>query len=337
MPAMETAKDPDELPGLGALDGAPGPALALGEAELRALVASTLEKAQLGGPKLRVLRWRRTPGIVLAVVAMTTAAAAYRGERVVAWLRDTAGTSPSGQSVGAARPSVANPAAPERAAPSAAEAPPLVVPPAPVPGLALPESGLGASASSSVSSVPMLEAKPRRERAEARAARPRRTAVQTSSPSIRAESASPPEASVTSPVAQPDPEREGRSFEPEAVDTLARANAARGARRYSEALESYSRVVERYPSTLQAQAARVAAAALSLEQFGDTKAAERLYLAAAARGGALGAEARHGLADVYRARGDTASERAALVELLRAHPQSPLARSARARLAELHR
>lgn len=89
------------------------------------------------------------------------------------------------------------------------------------------------------------------------------------------------------------------------------------------------------PNGMQASVARVAAAEMKLEQFGDVAGAERLYREARTQGGELTAEAQFGLAQVARARGDAAAERGALQDFLSRHPESPLAAAARRRLSTL--
>jgi tetratricopeptide (TPR) repeat protein len=331
MPAMDKGRARSELRGLAALDGRDGPALAITEAELRAHVASLLERAprvvslaplasagerhsltrKLGGTtpldaaapstlQRPVGHWRRAPVVALAIVATTTAAAAavYRADGVVEWLRDRVRAEPAAHAPSSPPPKTS--AAPRDDLPSAA-------PPSE------PASLEPASMEPASIDAPREVASP-----PPRARRPRPTRPEPPSATRR----------VAASLLR---------FEAMAVDVLERANTARRARRYSDALDDYSSVVERYPNSLQAQAARVAAAALWLEQFHDTRAAERLYASALARGGELTVEARHGLAEVYRARGDSARERAARVEIVQAHPQHPLADTARARLRDMQR
>jgi len=125
-----------------------------------------------------------------------------------------------------------------------------------------------------------------------------------------------------------------RSHSP-ADDRLAAANALRGERRYREAIGAYLQVIELDPNGMPAAVARVAAAELRLEQFGDITGAEQLYRQAKTRGGELTAEAQFGLAQVYRARAETARERSALEEFVARHPESPLVAAARRRLQAL--
>jgi tetratricopeptide (TPR) repeat protein len=120
-----------------------------------------------------------------------------------------------------------------------------------------------------------------------------------------------------------------------AADRLAAANSLRSRHRYREALALYSQVIEIDPNGIQASAARVAAAEMKLEQFGDIAGAERLYREAKTQGGELTAEAQFGLSQVARARGDAPAERRALQDFLARHPESPLVSAARRRLSTL--
>ena len=120
-----------------------------------------------------------------------------------------------------------------------------------------------------------------------------------------------------------------------AADRLAAANSLRSRHRYREALALYSQVIESDPNGIQASAARVAAAEMKLEQFGDIAGAERLYREAKTQGGELTAEAQFGLSQVARARGDAPAERRALQDFLARHPESPLVSAARRRLSTL--
>lgn len=296
--------DPADLLSPDMLDAGDGPAAQLSEVESRALVARVLERAQVPPARTNVVRMWRAPTVVLAVVvASSAAAAAYRGGWPT-WLGAPATRASS--AVQAAGPATKSP------------------PPEPVetdPRAAVENEVLDAS-------TPVVDDAAGGGRAVS-ASRPRSRALR-SPPRPRAT----PDTRSAAPVAQaPVPP----AFDAQAADTLERANAARGAQRYSEALALYSRVVGEYPASLQAQAARVAAAALSLEHLGDASRAERLYTDAAERGGELAAEARFGIAESHRARHDTESEARALRELLAAHPRSPLARAARRRLEALER
>jgi tetratricopeptide (TPR) repeat protein len=135
--------------------------------------------------------------------------------------------------------------------------------------------------------------------------------------------------SITPPLAKPNVSRSA------VADRLAAANALRARHRYREALALYLQVIEIAPNGMQASVARVAAAEMRLEQFGDVAGAERLYREARTQGGELTAEAQFGLAQVARARADAAGERRALQDFLLRHPESPLVSAARRRLHTL--
>jgi tetratricopeptide (TPR) repeat protein len=122
-----------------------------------------------------------------------------------------------------------------------------------------------------------------------------------------------------------------------AADRLADANSLRGEHRYREALALYLQVIRGYPDSIQASAARVAAAALELEQLGNIQGAEHLYREAKTSGGKLTPEAAFGLAQVLRARADAAGERKALQEFVTRYPESPLVSAAERRLETLGR
>lgn len=126
------------------------------------------------------------------------------------------------------------------------------------------------------------------------------------------------------------------TMEPDSADDLLRrANALRSQRRWGEAERAYVEVTSAHSATHAAYVARVAAAALRLEHLGDAAGAARLYRAAIAHGGALDAEARHGLARAYARLGRRAEEADALRGLVSRHPSSPFAGAARARLTAL--
>lgn len=120
-------------------------------------------------------------------------------------------------------------------------------------------------------------------------------------------------------------------------DLLGEANAKRAAHEWQKSDALYARVVKRAPGTLGAQTALVASGSLHLEHLGDPRgAADRFRRALAiAPAGAMAEEARWGLAEAARARGDVAAEAKALDDFLAHHPESPLASKARARREEL--
>ncbi|HJL23538.1 MAG TPA: tetratricopeptide repeat protein, partial [Polyangiaceae bacterium LLY-WYZ-15_(1-7)] len=118
-------------------------------------------------------------------------------------------------------------------------------------------------------------------------------------------------------------------------DLLRRANDARRAARWREAERTYVEVTSAYPGTHAAYVAQVSAAALRLEHLGDARGALRLYRSAVRHGGALDADARHGLARAHRRLGQREREAEALEALVARHPGSPFAQAARRRLEEL--
>ncbi|HUQ05209.1 MAG TPA: hypothetical protein VM261_22050 [Kofleriaceae bacterium] len=122
-----------------------------------------------------------------------------------------------------------------------------------------------------------------------------------------------------------------------AEDILALANQRRKERAWKAADELYRRVLKQYPRTDAAIVAEVASATLHLEHLGDATGALAGYRRAlAARpAGALGEEARWGIAEAFRAVGDTKGEAFALRVFLDTHPRSAMAPAARRRLAEL--
>jgi tetratricopeptide (TPR) repeat protein len=120
-----------------------------------------------------------------------------------------------------------------------------------------------------------------------------------------------------------------------ARDRLEQANRLRREQRYGEALNVYLQVAADYPRSLQAQAARVAAADIKLEHLRDAAGAQQLYSAASQQGGALSEEAAFGLAESHRQTGDVKREREALQRFVITYPNSPSAPRARQRLQAL--
>ena len=122
-------------------------------------------------------------------------------------------------------------------------------------------------------------------------------------------------------------------------DVLALANQRRKERAWRAADELYRRVIRSHPKSDAAVVAEVASATLHLEHLGDPAGALAGYRRAlrARPSGALGEEARWGIAEAHRARGDRTSEAAALRTFLDAHPGSAMAPAAKKRLAELTR
>ncbi|HEX6240203.1 MAG TPA: hypothetical protein VFZ61_04900 [Polyangiales bacterium] len=123
--------------------------------------------------------------------------------------------------------------------------------------------------------------------------------------------------------------------EPE--DLLQRANQLRAGGRFQSAAETYAQVYERYPRSLSAYAAQIAAASIELEHLGKPQHARKLFEGALASQprGALDLEARQGLALSLRDLGRDRDEADALRALIRIHPETPAARRAEARLKEL--
>jgi tetratricopeptide (TPR) repeat protein len=129
--------------------------------------------------------------------------------------------------------------------------------------------------------------------------------------------------------------REPSRAEPD--DLLQRANRLRAEGRFQSAADTYAQVYERYPRSLSAYAAQVAAASIELEHLGKPDHARKLFESALRSHpkGALDLEARQGLSlslhDLGRDRDEVNSLRA----LIRDHGESPAARRAEARLKEL--
>jgi hypothetical protein len=113
---------------------------------------------------------------------------------------------------------------------------------------------------------------------------------------------------------------------------LERANRLRGERRWRDAEATYQRVVDLMPGSPEAQAARVAAAQLRLDQLSDAPGAERLFQEAERHGGALREEASWGVVEARRGR---AGELRAIQDYLEQFPSGAMAPSARARMRDL--
>jgi tetratricopeptide (TPR) repeat protein len=119
-----------------------------------------------------------------------------------------------------------------------------------------------------------------------------------------------------------------------AEDWLREGNRLRAARRWKQADEAYGAAAQKAVNDDAAYVAFVASAGVRLEHLSDARGALARYRAAlkASPQGALDEEIRFGIADAYRALGDSAREREALQAFLRDHPQSPLVEQVRARL-----
>ncbi|MCL4226966.1 MAG: tetratricopeptide repeat protein [Myxococcales bacterium] len=138
------------------------------------------------------------------------------------------------------------------------------------------------------------------------------------------------------PAAAPAPAPELPADAP-AEDVLALANQRRKQRAWREADALYRRVVRAYPRTEAAVVAEVASATIRLEHLGDPAGALAGFRRAlkARPAGALGEEARWGIAEAFRGVGDARGEAFALRVFLETHPGSAMAPAARKRLAEL--
>jgi hypothetical protein len=118
---------------------------------------------------------------------------------------------------------------------------------------------------------------------------------------------------------------------------LARAEAARAARRFGDAMRLYEDLAARFPGSREEIVARVLHGQLLLDEIHDAPAALRWFerYLASEPAGSLAEEARLGRAQALQLRGSPADERAAWEELLARHPASVHAGTARARLAAL--
>jgi hypothetical protein len=118
---------------------------------------------------------------------------------------------------------------------------------------------------------------------------------------------------------------------------LARAEEARAARRFGDAIRLYEELATRFPGSREEIVARVLAGQLLLDERHDAPAALRWFerYLASEPAGALAEEARLGRAQALQRRGSPDEERAAWRELLAKHPASVHAGAARARLEAL--
>ncbi len=120
-------------------------------------------------------------------------------------------------------------------------------------------------------------------------------------------------------------------------DLLQRANRLRGEGHYRAAERVYLRAAAQGAGGATAYSARTAAASLRLEQLGDPRGALRLYQQALRQSptGALTPEIREGMAHAYQALGRASDEQRMLQALLAAQPSGPAAERARKRLQVL--
>lgn len=162
-----------------------------------------------------------------------------------------------------------------------------------------------------------------------------------------------PELVITEPtiIDEPEPAQRPRTHKPEskekidlpvdapADDILALANQRRKEHAWKDADALYRRVLKQYPRSDASIVAEVSSATIHLEHLGDAPGALAGYRRAlAARpAGALGEEARWGIAEAFRAVGDTKGEAFALRVFIDTHPHSAMAPVAKKRLAELEK
>jgi hypothetical protein len=126
------------------------------------------------------------------------------------------------------------------------------------------------------------------------------------------------------------------AIEPKPEDLLRTANRLRGDGKWTEARDTYDRAA-RARGTDASYAALVASAQLRLEHLSDPKGARDRFLDALKQkpDGPLSEDCRIGLADAYRALGDVASERSALVEYQTKYPNGLAASRAKSRLEQI--
>lgn len=147
-----------------------------------------------------------------------------------------------------------------------------------------------------------------------------------------------PEAPVAPQTSTPRAEHSSRAAvrgAPE--DLLQKANHQRALGQFSDAAQTYALVYERFPRSVSAYVARVAAGAIELEHLSNPTLARKLFEQALREQprGALDLEARQGLSVALRDLEDRTGERDALKSLVTHHPDSPAARRAQVRLREI--
>jgi len=158
-------------------------------------------------------------------------------------------------------------------------------------------------------------------------------------PALAAEPEAPAAAAQRSgPDVQRAPERPSRAAvrgAPE--DLLQKANHQRALGQFRDAAQTYAQVYERFPRSISAYVARVAAGAIELEHLSNPTRARKLLEQAVREQphGALDLEARQGLSVALRDLEDRPGERTVLRALIAEHPDSPAARRAQVRLREL--
>ena len=160
---------------------------------------------------------------------------------------------------------------------------------------------------------------------------PAQVAPQELQPS--ADSAAP--AAFKSAVREPERSRAAVRGAPE--DLLQKANHQRALGQFRDASQTYALVYERFPRSVSAYVARVAAGAIELEHLSNPTRARKLFEQALREQprGALDLEARQGLSVALRDLEDRTGEREVLRALIAEHSDSPAARRAQVRLREL--
>jgi hypothetical protein len=128
-------------------------------------------------------------------------------------------------------------------------------------------------------------------------------------------------------------ERASTSPPASAAELFALGNREKRGRNTGAALRAFAEIERRYPSSNEAQVARVSAGTLLIGR--DPRAALRLFDAYLSRGGPLALEAQAGRARALRALGRTAEERAQWERIVREHPSSIHAQRGRDRLEAL--
>jgi len=135
-----------------------------------------------------------------------------------------------------------------------------------------------------------------------------------------------PEKTVTRNHNKPAPQR--------VDDLMQRANQLLQQKRWRDAEQTYYKVYKRYPGTMSAYVALVAAASIRLEHLDNPKGAIALYQYAIRSNprGALDLEAHFGIAQSWRELGNRQQEISALETLLEKYQSGPTARNAQQRL-----
>lgn len=307
------------------LDGEAGPARRISRQKSAALVFAALEAATHEAPSRPKVRKKGPPMWLVAGAVLFTGAAAAA---VWTWGRAQESQAMRSGEAGAAPDAASDSARPVPPAPAdSVKGAGAQVPPEPVPGEPRGSvEGAGASANTSQGSV---DGGPRGS-VEGLGAHVAPESARAGPPVSAEPSAAPRAAAV-----RKQSSRASSITAPE--DLLREANALRAAGRWKDAEALYLRVIREQPSSLAAYVARVASGSLRLEHLGNARGALRQYQEALRLQpqGVLDQEVRHGIAEAWRALGNTESEARALNDFLTHHPDSPLVPNARARLREL--